>query len=140
MFLDDHSKRMVTALKRVSLLEASIEGSPTFYSWESLAFSLSSLLASGSTQGISHLIAFLCFILTCYFFENFVLIYYSFVIFRFFMLIVDVIKSWTSSDCPFRESSRSFAQVLLLFAKACASFSRIILRVINLLTKTHCFS
>ena len=92
MFLDDHSKRMVTALKRVSLLEASIEGSLTFYFLESLVFSLSFLWALGSTQGNAHLIAFLCSILTCYFFESFVLIYYSFVIFRFFMLIAVIMS------------------------------------------------
>ena len=74
MFWDDHSKRMVTALKKVSLLEASIEGSLTFYSLVSLVFSLSFLLTLGSTQGNAHLIAFLCSILTYYFFGNFVLI------------------------------------------------------------------
>ena len=74
MFWDDHSKRMVTALKKVYLLEASIEGSLTFYSLVSLVFSLSFLLTLGSTQGNAHQIASLCSILTYYFFGNFVLI------------------------------------------------------------------
>ena len=56
------------------------------------------------------------------------------------MLIADVIMSWTSSDCPFRESSRSFAQVLLLFAKVYANFCEIILHVIDPSMKTHCSS